>query len=75
MLELETGQEVVNKSNDLPMLALTQSDGAAVHPLQEPAGSDLPSMAGPSIENLLNQPEDLFVEGGRISISNIYSQG
>ncbi|XP_031388769.1 transcription factor BIM2 isoform X5 [Punica granatum] len=74
-LELEAGREVINKSVDQPMPTPVRTDGTADHPLQRPAGSDLQSVAGPFTENLLNQSEDLSIEGGTINISSVYSQG
>lgn len=74
-MELEAGQEAVNKSIDQPMHTPLQRDGTKAHPLQRPAGSDLPSTACPLTENLLGQEEDLSIEGGKITISSVYSQG
>lgn len=74
-MELETGREVINKSIDQAMPAPVQSDGTIAEPLQRPAGLELQTTASPHMENVLNQPEDLSIEGGTISISSVYSQG
>ncbi|KAK4762893.1 hypothetical protein SAY86_008661 [Trapa natans] len=74
-MELEAGQEVTDKSSDLHVSAPTQNDGRIVHPIQRPAGLDLPTTADHFTESLPDQPEDLSIEGGTISISSIYSQG
>ncbi|KAK4779716.1 hypothetical protein SAY87_015822 [Trapa incisa] len=74
-MKLEAGQEVINKTSDLPILAHTQSDGRILHHIQRPAGADLLLTAGHFTESLPNQSEDLTIESGTISISSIYSQG
>lgn len=73
-VELEAGRDVVKGSVDQSIDASVQSDGAIAYPLQRPSGIDSQSTAGPLMENVLNQPEDLSIEGGTISISSEYSQ-
>nr|WQQ41751.1 bHLH9 protein [Camellia japonica]WQQ41776.1 bHLH34 protein [Camellia japonica] len=70
--------ELANKSLAMPMTlqasvpAPIQGDGVLPHPLQRPI-SDTQSTE--IMSDALNQPEELMIEGGTISITSIYSQG
>ncbi|XP_022776684.1 transcription factor BIM2-like [Durio zibethinus] len=62
--------ELANKGMHLPI----QGDNVLVHPLQRPV-SEAQSTECLISNDTLNQQEDLTIEGGRISISSVYSQG
>lgn len=72
--------ELANKGMVMPMplqasMAVpVQGDGVFSQPLRRPV-SDAQSTECPITGDVLNQQDDLTIEGGTISISSVYSQG
>lgn len=77
--KMDQQPELVNKGIPLPMSLQGNMPAAVrndmlVHPLQRPI-SDGQSNECPTTGDMMNQQEELTVEGGTISISSVYSQG
>ncbi|XP_031273274.1 transcription factor BIM2 isoform X1 [Pistacia vera] len=77
--KMDRQQELANKGTPLPMslqgnMPTAVRNDMLVHPLQRPV-SDAQSNECPTTGDIMNQQEELTVEGGTISISSVYSQG